>query len=137
MLQIMIFLLRKDNTGRHFSWANQKKCWTYISWTLGNSHKNVTKALVLTYCMKFWRHLNLANLEKSSQNSCRQIKVRTIWNSAAIILVSFTHYLKYEWGQHKDMTLQLQFRLFRSKLIFRTSCDFDLNEAIDVYDFIT
>ena len=35
------------------------------------------------------------------------------------------------------MTLQLQFRLFRSKLRFRTSCDFDLNEAIDVYDFIT
>ena len=71
VLQIMILLLRKDNTGRHFSWANQKKCWTYISWTLGNSHKNVTKALVLPYCMKFWRHLNLANLEKSSQKSCR------------------------------------------------------------------
>ena len=29
------------------------------------------------------------------------------------------------------MTLQLQFRLFCSKLSFRTLCDFDLNEAID------
>ena len=45
--------------------------------------------------------------------------------------------LKYERGQHKDMTLQLQFRLFRSKLSFRTSGDFELNEAFDVYDFIT
>ena len=35
------------------------------------------------------------------------------------------------------MTLQLQFRLFCSKLNFRTLYDFDLNEAIDVYDFIT
>ena len=35
------------------------------------------------------------------------------------------------------MTLQLQFRLFRSKLSFRTLYDFDFNEAIDVYDFIT
>ena len=35
------------------------------------------------------------------------------------------------------MTLWLQFRLFRSKLSFRTLCDFVLNEAIDVYDFIT
>ena len=36
------------------------------------------------------------------------------------------------------MTLQLQFRLFRSKLSFRKLCDFDLNEAIDVFaDFIT
>ena len=35
------------------------------------------------------------------------------------------------------MTLQLQFRLFRLKLSFRTLYDFDLNEAIDVYDFIT
>ena len=35
------------------------------------------------------------------------------------------------------MTLQLQFRLFRSKLSFRTSGDFELNEAFDVYDFIT
>ena len=34
------------------------------------------------------------------------------------------------------MTLQLQFRLFRSKLSFITY-DFDLNEAIDVNDFIT
>ena len=35
------------------------------------------------------------------------------------------------------MTLRLQFRLFRSKLSFRTLYDFALNEAIDVYDFIT
>ena len=35
------------------------------------------------------------------------------------------------------MTLQLQFRLFRSKLSFRTLYDFDLNEATDVDDFIT
>ena len=35
------------------------------------------------------------------------------------------------------MTLQLQFRLFRSKLSFIKLYDFDLNEAIDVYDFIT
>ena len=35
------------------------------------------------------------------------------------------------------MTLQLQLRLFRSKLSFRTLYDFDFNEAIDVYDFIT
>ena len=35
------------------------------------------------------------------------------------------------------MTLQLQFRLFRSKLSFRTLYVFDLNEAIDVCDFIT
>ena len=34
------------------------------------------------------------------------------------------------------MTLQLQFRLCRIKLSLRTY-DFDLNEAIDVYDFIT
>ena len=34
------------------------------------------------------------------------------------------------------MTLQLQFHLFRSKLSFRMLYDFDLNEAIDVYDFI-
>ena len=32
------------------------------------------------------------------------------------------------------MTLQLQ---FRSKLSFRTLYDFDLNQAIDVYDLIT
>ena len=32
------------------------------------------------------------------------------------------------------MILQLQ---FRSKLSFRTLYDFDLNEAIDVYDYIT
>ena len=35
------------------------------------------------------------------------------------------------------MTIQLQFRLPRSKLSFRMLYDFDLNEAIDVYDFIT
>ena len=35
------------------------------------------------------------------------------------------------------MILHLQFRLFRSKLSFRASYDFDLNEAIDGYDFIT
>ena len=35
------------------------------------------------------------------------------------------------------MTFQLQLRLFRSKLSFRTLYDFDFNEAIDVYDFIT
>ena len=35
------------------------------------------------------------------------------------------------------MTLQLQLCLFRSKLSFRTLYDFDFNEAIDVYDFIT
>ena len=35
------------------------------------------------------------------------------------------------------MALQLQFRLFRSKLSFRTLYDFDLNEAIDIFDFIT
>ena len=35
------------------------------------------------------------------------------------------------------MTLQLQFRFFRSKLSFRTLYDFDFNEAVDVYDFIT
>ena len=35
------------------------------------------------------------------------------------------------------MTLQLQLRLFRSKLSFRTLYDFDFNEAIDVYDSIT
>ena len=35
------------------------------------------------------------------------------------------------------MTLRLQFRLFRSKLSIRTLYDFALNEAIDVYDFIT
>ena len=35
------------------------------------------------------------------------------------------------------MTLQFQFRLFRSKLSFRTLYDFDFNEAIDVYDSIT
>ena len=35
------------------------------------------------------------------------------------------------------MTLQLQLRLSRSKLSFRTLYDFDFNEAIDVYDFIT
>ena len=35
------------------------------------------------------------------------------------------------------MTLQLRFRLFRSKLSFRTLYVFDLNEAIDVCNFIT
>ena len=35
------------------------------------------------------------------------------------------------------MTLWWQFRLCRSKLSFRTLYDFDLSEAIDVYDFIT
>ena len=35
------------------------------------------------------------------------------------------------------MTLQLQFRLFRSKLSFRTLYDSDFSEAIDVYDSIT
>ena len=30
----------------------------------------------------------------------------------------------------------MQFRLFRSKLSFRTLYDFDFNKAIDVYDFI-
>ena len=35
------------------------------------------------------------------------------------------------------MTLRLQFRLFRSKLSFRTLYDFALNEAVDVHDFIT
>ena len=35
------------------------------------------------------------------------------------------------------MTLQLQFRLFHSKLSFRMLYDFDLIEANDVYDFIT
>ena len=35
------------------------------------------------------------------------------------------------------MTLQLQFRLFRSTLSFRTLYDFDFNEAIDVYGSIT
>ena len=33
------------------------------------------------------------------------------------------------------MTLQLQFRLFWSKLSFRMLYDLDLNEAIDVYDY--
>lgn len=35
------------------------------------------------------------------------------------------------------MTLQLQFCLFRSKLSFKTLYDCELNEAVDVYDFIT
>ena len=35
------------------------------------------------------------------------------------------------------MTLQLQFRLFCSKLSFRALCDFDLNEAIDANMMIT
>ena len=35
------------------------------------------------------------------------------------------------------MTLQLQFRLFRSKLSYRMLYDFDLNEVVDIYDFIT
>ena len=35
------------------------------------------------------------------------------------------------------MTLTLQFRLFRSKLSYRTLCDFDVNEVVDIYDFIT
>ena len=35
------------------------------------------------------------------------------------------------------MTLQLQFCLFHSKLSFKMLYDFDLNKAIDVYDFIT
>ena len=34
------------------------------------------------------------------------------------------------------MKWQVQFCLFRLKLIFRTY-DFDLNEVVDVYDFIT
>ena len=34
------------------------------------------------------------------------------------------------------MTLQLQFRLFRSKLSFRTLNNFDLNEAIDIYTYV-
>ena len=33
------------------------------------------------------------------------------------------------------MALRLQFSLFRSKLSFRTLNHFDLNEAIDIYDF--
>ena len=70
----MIFLLRKDNTGRHFSWANQKKCWTYISWTLGNSHKNVTTALVLPYRMKFWRHLNWEIKKNRPNNRVAKLK---------------------------------------------------------------
>ena len=39
----------------------------------------------------------------------------------------------------KSMTLQLQFRLFRSKLSFRTLPlhDLDLNDTIKIYDFIT
>ena len=37
----------------------------------------------------------------------------------------------------RDMTLQLQFRLFRLKLSFRKLYDFDLSEVVDVYDFIT
>ena len=36
----------------------------------------------------------------------------------------------------RDMTLQLQFRLFRLKLSFRKLYDFDLSEVVDVYDFI-
>ena len=35
------------------------------------------------------------------------------------------------------MKLPLQFRLFRSKLSYRTLYDFDLNEVVDIYDFIT
>ena len=35
------------------------------------------------------------------------------------------------------MTLQLQFRLFRSKLSFRTLYELDFNVAIDDYDFTT
>ena len=35
------------------------------------------------------------------------------------------------------MTSHLQFHLLQSKLSFRTLYDFDLNEAIDVYDLIT
>ena len=34
------------------------------------------------------------------------------------------------------ITVAVSFR-FHSKLSFRTLYDFDLNEAIDVYDFIT
>ena len=37
----------------------------------------------------------------------------------------------------RDMTVQLQFRLFRLKLSFRKLYDFDLSEVVDVYDFIT
>ena len=64
VLQIMILLLRKDNTGRHFSWANQKKCWTYISWTLGNSHKNVTKALVFSLLHEILATLKFCKFRK-------------------------------------------------------------------------
>ena len=36
-----------------------------------------------------------------------------------------------------DITIiVLQFGLFLSKLSFRTLYDFDLNQAIDVYDFV-
>ena len=36
-----------------------------------------------------------------------------------------------------DMILRSQFRLFRSKLISERLYDFDKNEAIHIYDFIT
>ena len=35
------------------------------------------------------------------------------------------------------MTLPLQFRLFHSKLSYRMLYDFDVNEVVDIYDFIT
>ena len=35
------------------------------------------------------------------------------------------------------MTLPLQFRFFRSKLSYRMLYDFDVNEVVDIYDFIT
>ena len=35
------------------------------------------------------------------------------------------------------MILQLQLNLFRSKLSVRRLYDFDLNEAIDVYDYFS
>ena len=50
-------------------------------------------------------------------------------------LVSFTHICYLTVGY--DVSLQLQFRLFHSKLSFRTLYVFDLNEAIDFHDFVT
>ena len=45
-------------------------------------------------------------------------------------------YLNMSEDSIESMTLQLQFRLFRSKLSFRTLHDLDLNEAIEIYDSI-
>ena len=47
-----------------------------------------------------------------------------------------TMYLRFM-NENSTKIWQLQFRLFRSKLGFRTLYDFDLNEVVDVYDFIT